>query len=170
LLRRLCQAAGAAYGLQHAVQINQHGPSDRLCLSWCTPNTCELITQVRAGLGSCVEATMSSEDLVLDRKVRDWVVVPLTLCILLMMLLRQYVSKVRDLQSLQLQSACDPSSQSDDHTCCRCWQVLLLANNLLIQRSCERSRRSLALSLCATMRGTYLHLLYSRDVTSSAPR
>ena len=37
---------------------------------------------------------MSSEDLVLDRKVRDWVVVPLTLCILLMMLLRQYVSKV----------------------------------------------------------------------------
>ncbi len=40
---------------------------------------------------------MSSEDLVLDRKVRDWVVVPLTLCILLMMLLRQYVSKVRDL-------------------------------------------------------------------------
>ncbi len=38
---------------------------------------------------------MSSEDLVLDRKVRDWVVVPLTLCILLMMLLRQYVSKVR---------------------------------------------------------------------------
>ncbi len=38
---------------------------------------------------------MASEDLVLDRKVRDWVVVPLTLCILLMMLLRQYVSKVR---------------------------------------------------------------------------
>lgn len=37
---------------------------------------------------------MSSEDLVLDRKVRDWVVVPLTLCILLMMLLRQYVAKV----------------------------------------------------------------------------
>ncbi|DBA83842.1 TPA: hypothetical protein ACH3X1_006357 [Trebouxia sp. C0004] len=37
---------------------------------------------------------MSSEDLVLDRKVRDWVVVPLTLCILLMMLLRQYVSKI----------------------------------------------------------------------------
>ena len=41
-----------------------------------------------------IEATMASEDLVLDRKVRDWVVVPLTLCILLMMLLRQYVSKV----------------------------------------------------------------------------
>lgn len=38
---------------------------------------------------------MASEDLVLDRKVRDWVVVPLTLCILLMMLLRQYVAKVR---------------------------------------------------------------------------
>lgn len=39
---------------------------------------------------------MSSEDLVLDRKVRDWVVVPLTdKNILLMMLLRQYVSKVR---------------------------------------------------------------------------
>ena len=40
---------------------------------------------------------MASEDLVLDRKVRDWVVVPLTLCILLMMLLRQYVSKVCNL-------------------------------------------------------------------------
>lgn len=40
------------------------------------------------------EASMASEELVLDRKVRDWVVVPLTLCILLMMLLRQYVSKV----------------------------------------------------------------------------
>ena len=62
---------------------------------WCTPNTLELIKRVRAGFRSCTEATMSSEDLVLDRKVRDWVVVPLTLCILLMMLLRQYVSKVR---------------------------------------------------------------------------
>ena len=57
-------------------------------------NTFELITPVRADF-RCIEAIMSSEDLVLDRKVRDWVVVPLTLCILLMMLLRQYVSKVR---------------------------------------------------------------------------
>ena len=40
------------------------------------------------------EASMAGEELVLDRKVRDWVVVPLTLCILLMMLLRQYVAKV----------------------------------------------------------------------------
>ncbi len=61
----------------------------------CAPNTFELIAPVRAGFWSCIEAIMSSEDLVLDRKVRDWVVVPLTLCILLMMLLRQYVSKVR---------------------------------------------------------------------------
>ena len=51
--------------------------------------------QKSAELLCITEAYMASEDLVLDRKVRDWVVVPLTLCILLMMLLRQYVAKVR---------------------------------------------------------------------------
>ena len=51
-------------------------------------------TRLRSLRDCNIEATMASEDLVLDRKVRDWVVVPLTLCILLMMLLRQYVSKV----------------------------------------------------------------------------
>ena len=30
----------------------------------------------------------------MDQQVRDWVVVPLTLCILLMMVLRQYATKV----------------------------------------------------------------------------
>ena len=33
-------------------------------------------------------------DLVLDRDVRDWVLVPLTLSIFLMMLIRQYVTQV----------------------------------------------------------------------------
>lgn len=37
---------------------------------------------------------MAGADLVLDQQVRDWVVVPLTLCILLMMVLRQYATKV----------------------------------------------------------------------------
>ncbi|KAK9815644.1 hypothetical protein WJX72_007320 [[Myrmecia] bisecta] len=37
---------------------------------------------------------MVSPDLVLDREVRDWVLVPLTLSIMLMMLLRQYVHQV----------------------------------------------------------------------------
>ena len=37
---------------------------------------------------------MAGADLVLDQQVRDWVVIPLTLCILLMMVLRQYATKV----------------------------------------------------------------------------
>ncbi len=37
--------------------------------------------------------TMSS-DLVLDRDVRDWVLVPLTVSIFLMMLIRQYATQV----------------------------------------------------------------------------
>lgn len=36
---------------------------------------------------------MGYHDLVLDRQVRDWVLVPLTLVVVLMMLLRQYVAK-----------------------------------------------------------------------------
>lgn len=34
-------------------------------------------------------------ELVLDREVRDWVLLPLTVCVLLMQLLRQYVTQVR---------------------------------------------------------------------------
>ena len=34
-------------------------------------------------------------ELVLDREVRDWVLLPLTACVLLMQLLRQYVTQVR---------------------------------------------------------------------------
>ena len=37
---------------------------------------------------------VSQNDLVLDRDVRDWVLVPLTLSIFLMMLIRQYVTQV----------------------------------------------------------------------------
>lgn len=33
-------------------------------------------------------------ELVLDREVRDWVLLPLTACVLLMQLLRQYVTQV----------------------------------------------------------------------------
>ena len=64
-------------------------------------------------------STMPSEDLVLDRKVRDWVVVPLTLCILLMMVLRQYVAKVRAARRIypSPKSNCCASSPSG---CCRC--------------------------------------------------
>lgn len=36
----------------------------------------------------------AQEDLMLDRDVRDWVLVPLTLSIFLMMLIRQYVTQV----------------------------------------------------------------------------
>lgn len=35
-----------------------------------------------------------SSDLVLDRDVRDWVLVPLTVSIFLMMLIRQYATQV----------------------------------------------------------------------------
>lgn len=34
-------------------------------------------------------------ELVLDQAVRDWVLIPLTLSVVLMMVLRQYISKVR---------------------------------------------------------------------------
>ena len=37
---------------------------------------------------------MAASDLVLDRDVRDWVLIPLTVSIFLMMLIRQYVSQV----------------------------------------------------------------------------
>ena len=38
---------------------------------------------------------MVQSDLVLDSAVRDWVLLPLTLSVALMMVLRQYMSKVR---------------------------------------------------------------------------
>ena len=38
---------------------------------------------------------MGGQDLVLDAAVRDWVLLPLTLSVVLMMVLRQYMSKVR---------------------------------------------------------------------------
>lgn len=44
------------------------------------------------GLGCGV---MAGAELVLDREVRDWVLLPLTACVLLMQLLRQYVAQVR---------------------------------------------------------------------------
>ena len=37
---------------------------------------------------------MVVQELVLDREVRNWVLLPLTACVLLMQLLRQYVSQV----------------------------------------------------------------------------
>jgi hypothetical protein len=36
-------------------------------------------------------------ELVLDREVRDWVLIPLTATVLLMQLLRQYMTQVREL-------------------------------------------------------------------------
>ena len=38
---------------------------------------------------------MAASDLVLDRDVRDWVLIPVTVAIFLMMLIRQYISQVR---------------------------------------------------------------------------
>jgi len=43
-------------------------------------------------LFSFLNATLEMQHLVLDRDVRDWVLVPLTLCIALMMLMRQYAT------------------------------------------------------------------------------
>ena len=40
---------------------------------------------------------VTQDDLVLDRDVRDWVLVPLTVSIFLMMLIRQYVTQVNAL-------------------------------------------------------------------------
>ena len=37
---------------------------------------------------------MGGQDLVLDAAVRDWVLLPLTLSVVLMMVLRQYMTKV----------------------------------------------------------------------------
>lgn len=37
---------------------------------------------------------MMSQDLVIDREVRNWVLIPLTLSVFLLMLLRQYASVV----------------------------------------------------------------------------
>ena len=37
---------------------------------------------------------MAASDLVLDRDVRDWVLIPVTLSLFLMMLIRQYVTQV----------------------------------------------------------------------------
>ena len=37
---------------------------------------------------------MGAQDILLDRDVRDWVLVPLTLSIMLMMLIRQYATQV----------------------------------------------------------------------------
>ncbi len=38
---------------------------------------------------------MVSQDLVLDRDVRDWVLIPLTVSVILMKLLQQYAVKVK---------------------------------------------------------------------------
>ncbi len=54
---------------------------------------------------------MAGADLVLDQQVRDWVVVPLTLCILLMMVLRQYATKVS-------QPACVAQDTEEAPNCC----------------------------------------------------
>ena len=40
---------------------------------------------------------MAVQDLVLDRDVRNWVLIPLTLVIFLMMLIRQYATSVSSL-------------------------------------------------------------------------
>ena len=42
------------------------------------------------------------EQIVLDRDVRDWVLVPLTMSIVLMMLIRQYATQVRTPSVLSL--------------------------------------------------------------------
>lgn len=42
------------------------------------------------------------EQIVLDRDVRDWVLVPLTMSIVLMMLIRQYATQVRMIAVLSL--------------------------------------------------------------------
>ena len=87
----------------------------------------------------CKRSYMASEDLVLDRKVRDWVVVPLTLCILLMMLLRQYVAKVRTSyrfvapQLIELLSVTYVFSD-------RCWQVRVPASRLLTPKNCGKNK------------------------------
>ncbi len=39
--------------------------------------------------------TAAGTDLVLDRDVRDWVLIPLTFSVILMMLLRQYATQAR---------------------------------------------------------------------------
>lgn len=39
----------------------------------------------------------AASELVLDREVRDWVLIPLTACVMLMQLLRQYVTAVSSL-------------------------------------------------------------------------
>jgi hypothetical protein len=38
--------------------------------------------------------TMGGGDLVIDQEVRNWVLIPLTICVMLLMLLRQYLSVV----------------------------------------------------------------------------
>lgn len=44
---------------------------------------------------------MAGQDLVLDSAVRDWVLLPLTLSVLLMMVLRQYMTKVPAARPIQ---------------------------------------------------------------------
>ncbi len=45
---------------------------------------------------------MGAQDIMLDRDVRDWVLVPLTLSIMLMMLIRQYATQVSTIHCLSV--------------------------------------------------------------------
>ena len=117
------------------------------------------------------EASMASEELVLDRKVRDWVVVPLTLCILLMMLLRQYVSKVCCLSMPAApELAFELLLQRSVDVYYRCWRVLVLANSLLTPRNCAKSKPLQGPSSCERMLVTFQRLQSNNEGTSSLPR
>lgn len=71
-------------------------------------------------------------ELVLDREVRDWVLLPLTACVLLMQLLRQYVTQVRQGASDTALGASAAAATSPPpplppatHAVCRCLVTLL---------------------------------------------
>ena len=54
--------------------------------------------------------TMAGGDLVIDQEVRNWVLIPLTICVMLLMLLRQYLSVVSIYLSLPTVACNDPAS------------------------------------------------------------
>lgn len=55
---------------------------------------------------------MAGAELVLDREVRDWVLLPLTACVLLMQLLRQYVAQLLAGQSKPPTSMAEPAKRA----------------------------------------------------------
>lgn len=139
----------------------RHTPSGPIC--WQT-------VRFSNDLRHVCEASMASEELVLDRKVRDWVVVPLTLCILLMMLLRQYVSKVCCFSMPAAAELALTPLQRGNAVAYRCWRVLVPANSLWTPRNCVKSKPLQGPSLCGRTPDTSQRLQSSSEGTSLLPR